>query len=324
MLLSIWRCAFIFLFLISGCQRNRTRHTQSSCTILQALPEKDLKTLDSFFQILCREYDFAYTLFGNKPMSMACYSSSLGSTAIYHPAEYLNLEKGWELWENYKTLFPSKQFVFKKCTDNISAIFLLNKQLVLDHILQNQKKFEEILKRKIEPQEFLQQLCHSEHGIMELLAESSELLGILLGYGKTNAMLFERRAKICMHLNAQMMPPFSSGCEIENLQPSSLNFVKLYRNTKPPKDLSISSSASKYNSLAEELNDITSHSEFFELYGSDFYLDQFIAPVFMMRRENPENQDLMRSYLATKLHLRQIYKEGPFLEITLNQWMCPQ
>jgi len=322
MIRSIWLILFVFLAVFSGCQKKH--QVQTSYCILQSLPERDIKDLDSFFQLLCREYDFAYTLFGEKPMSMAYYSSHLSSFSVYHPAVFLTLEKGWDLWKNYSTLFPSKEFVLKKCKDKDTlAIFLINKKYVLNTISENQIKFEEILNQKIEPQEFLQQLCDSEQDVMTLLNDNSELLGILLGYGKTNAMLFKRKANICRHLNAKMTPPFTSQHDIEKLQPSGQNLVDLYRSEESQIDLAIFP-LSKYNSIADELNEILSNEEFFELYGSDFFLDRFISPVFMMRKKDQETEQLNETYFSTKLKLRQLYQQESFLEITLNQWMWPQ
>lgn len=325
MVRSTWLIVFLFLAVFSGCQKTHTQKAQSSYNVLQSLPEKDVKVLDSFFQLLCREYDFAYTLFGKKPMSMVYYSSNLTSWSVYHPIEFLTLEKGWELWEDYSIFFTSDEFVLKKCKDkNTSAVFLINKRQALKTISEHLIKFEGILNQKIKPHEFLKQLCNSEQDIMKLLNDNSELLGILLGYGKVNAMLFERKANICKHLNAKMTPPFTSQRDIEKLHPSGQNFVELYRGKESKFDLAILSPLTKHDSLADEMNDIISHEEIFELYGSDFFLDRFISPVFMMRKEDPETQELQASYFATKLKLRQLYQQESFLEITLNQWMCPQ
>src|SRR5262249_28660259 len=144
--------------------------------------------------------------------------------------------------------------------------------------------------QKIEPDWLLQRLCDSEQDVMKLLNDNTELLGILLGYGKVNAMLFERKANICQHLNAKMTPPFTSQSDIVKLQPSGQNLVTLYRCEEPKSALANCSPLSKYDSLADELNDILSHEEIFELYGSDFFLDRFISPVFMMRQKDLETQ----------------------------------
>lgn len=324
MIRFIWLGAFVFLAVFSGCQQKHTQQVRLSSNILQSLPEANLRVLESFFEILCCEYPFAYTLFGKKPMSIAYYFSNFASY-IYDPMEYLSLEKGWELWKEYSPLFPSNQFVLKKCRDGETfIIFLINKTQAFRVISENLIKFEEILNQKVEPDKFLQQLCDPEENVMKLLNESSELLGILLGYGKVNAMVFERKVNITNYLNAKMTPPFTSQGDIEKLQPDSQKWIELCRSKTFEPILASCSPLSGYESLAAELNDILAREEFFELYGSDFFLDRFISPVFMMRKEDPETQELKKSYLATKLQLRQIYQQGSFLEITLNQWMYPQ
>ena len=330
---SIWLVILIFFSVFAGCKKNSSRQSQSSShTILQSIPEKDREVLDSFFQFLLSKDTFAYTLFGKKPMSVTPYIQvTSGATGIiyqrgiYHPSDYFTLEKGWELWKNYGALFPSDEFVLKECKeDELVTIFLINKSQVLNTISENLNTFEEILDRQIRPQDFLQQLCDPHQDIMESLNDSSSLLGILLGYGKTNAMLFERKSNILTHLVEKMTPPFSSRHDVENLQPFGQYFVNRCKSRTFIQTIPICSPSPQYNSLADEFNDILSNEEGFELYGSDYLLDRFNSPVFMMRKEDPETKELEKAYFATKLQLHQIYQQGPFLEITLNQWMYPK
>ena len=314
----------VLLLTFSGCQKKETEQVQSSLKPLQFFAESDLNALDSFFQVLFREYNFAYTLFGKKPMSMACYWSSPVLFSMYNPAQFLHLEKGWRLWQQYSSFFPSADFVLKKLKSDrfVSSIFLINKKEVLKVILENQEKFEESLKQKIDPEKFLEQLCDSEGDLIALV--NAELLGLLLGYGKVNAMFFERKADIFKHLNAKMNPPFTCQSEIEKLKPFGQEFLKLCRRRESKLDLAALPFLSQQDSLAEELNSILSNEQIFEVYGSDFFLDRFISPVFVMRKDDPETEQLHKSYFATKLKLHRVYQQESFLETTLSQWMCPQ
>ncbi len=190
-------------------------------------------------------------------------------------------------------------------------------------ISDNIDTFQEILDRRIDSEQLLQELCYSERDVIEILNGNSALLGILLGYGKINSTNFERKVNICHELNAKMTPPFSAAQEIKSLLPFSRILVGLYDNgtfSYPSKE---SYPSSQGISLADELNDILSN-ESFQLYGSDFFLDKIIAPIFAARKESPETEKLHKDYLATKHQLNQAYLQGSFLKVTLNQWMCPQ
>ena len=331
MMKSAFLISLFFVTLFAGCKKSSSHRIQSSRTdvhsILQTMPDQDRAVLDSFFQLLVRDYDFSYTLFGNKPISMACYSSQVTLCTFYHPTEFLTFENGWELWRHYASCFPSNEFILKRSRDNrgVLEIFLINKRHALQVISNHLDTFQEILNRCIDPQQLLQQLCCSQQDIMEILNNDATLLGILLGYGKINSANFERKVNICNHLNAKMTPPFSAHQDMKSLLPVSRNLVSLYDNGTfcyPSEKDCLPSSQD--TSLTEELNDILSHEDTFEVYGSDFFLDKIIAPVFVARKDSPETEKLHEDYLATKQKLHQAYLQRSFLEVTLNQWMDPQ
>lgn len=321
---------FLFISLLfllySGCNKDSTQLRPSSFSDLQvtlrSIPEKDRDALDSFFQLLSRDYDFAYTLFGKKPVSLACYASKPTLWTLHYPSESLNFEKGWITWMRYASLFPSQVFVLKKCqTDrDVSEIFLINKEQVLRVINENLKLFQETLGIETEPKALLQRLCDPEQEVMHTLQGHSGLLGILLGYGSVNSMLFKRKLNICHAINAKMTPPFHIH-HLESLTPISRNLVSLF-NEKAFTNPQVSNAPSlQQHALVNALNDMLSHECPFELYGTDSFLDTFIPPSFMMQTENPETEQLAKDYLETKQHLRKIYLQGPFLEVTLKQWM---
>lgn len=319
-----------FLAVFSGCEKKSSHQTPSSHGdiphILQTLPEQDRKDLDAFFQLLSRHECFSYTLFGNKPISIACYPSQASSSDLYHPKNFLILEKGWEVWQSYASLFPSDEFVLKRYKNNdegLIEIYLINKKHALQVISDNLDTFQFILGNHVNPQKLVEQLCDSQQDIMEILNDNS-VLGILFGYGKINSRNFERTSSIIDNLNAKMTPPFSADDEIKSLSPMSRTFVDLFKNkpfSYPSKECFPSSDSA---SLSEELNELFSHKDFFEVYGSDALLDKMMPPAFAVRRDSLETKKLQEDYLATKQKVDQVYLHGSFLEITLNQWMYPQ
>lgn len=146
---------------------------------LEKIPARDRIVLDEFFQTLMRDHTFAYTLFGNKPVSVADY-------AKFEDKDYaqLSFERGWEAWQQYAYLFPSPCFVLKKeVTDGIhqiESIWIFNKNNVLKNIDQ--------LMPGVNSDEFVSSFLSSE--LTWMFCQNNTLLGTLFGYGEENALCF--------------------------------------------------------------------------------------------------------------------------------------
>lgn len=315
--------------LFSGCQKDASHRTlpihPTVYRVLQAMPNLDREVLDSFFRLLSSDHNFSYTLFGNKPVSLVDYSARVTLGTLYHPNEALIFERGWERWESYAALFPSHEFILKRCKGNKSiGIFLIHKKHTLESISDHLDIFQKILGYHVYPQQLLEQLCDPQQDVMKTLNQSSTLMGILLGYGMTNSADFERKAAICKYLNAKMTPPFSGHREMEALQPASRHLVKCYDSktfSYPPKDCIASQESS---SLADELNNMLARQDTFELYGGHYFLDKIATPIFVARKGTPETKKLHADYLATKQKLHQVDLQNAFLEVTLSQWIDPK
>ena len=292
-------------------------------SVLASIPEKDRDLLNSFFRFLLSDDPFAYTLYGKKPMSMAVYFSHVWS--LYHPGPSLILEKGSEVWKKYALKFPSDEFALKFFKDNrgVSNILLINKTNMLNVIHKNLGIFKEILGPDMDPNQLVYDISFGEEDFMKILKNDSALLGILLGFGNVNSKCFERKVVICEGINSKMTPPFSFVEDLISLKPESKHLVDCYREKSFSSALERLAPSKGYSNLGEELNEILLRQEFFEVYGSDYLLDQYLSPVFAMDRDDPETKALQEEYLETKKKIIQAYSKGDFLEVTLNQWMNP-
>lgn len=316
-----WVLVF-FLFTLSSCKKNSSFETTAP-SILQMIPEKDYDQLDAFFQLIFRYKSFAYTLFGSKPMSMCCYLSTPNLFTLYHPKEFLTLERGWEVWKRYFSCFPSDHFVLKKVSVEDGpgrSIFLIHKKCTLQVIKNHLDTFHRAL-GSIDPKQLLERLCNPNEDIEKVLQGHANLLGILLGYGEANAMHFERMVDIAEYLEKKMTPPFSSYKEIQSLSPDSRKLLSIY-NKKMAFPSSICTPSPQYSSLAEELNNILLQRTIFEL--NDWMVSKIVSPVFMSRKQDIQTEILRKDYKATMKKLRKVYREDPFLEVTLTQWMAPK
>ena len=284
--------------------------------LLSEIPPADRTTLDLFFQALFREDPFAYTLFGEKPMSIADYCTSdicLGE----EERKSRILEKGWVVWESYRYLFPSEIFVLKrkKTSQHHHCITLLNKRQALKIIRANFDLYCLANNNITKPEDILRELCKEDPALQ---IGRQDQIGVLLGFGRHNATHFRRMVEIGASLRAKLTPPFFFSDEIDRLTPEY-------------KEQSLSSSPIQKSDLRAvcpstledesfELNRLLEKKSWFHLPGSEFVLDFTAVPAFADFGESPE---LVESYGQTRRQIHRAYQEGSFLEVTLKQWMDP-
>ncbi len=167
-----------------------TEHTLS-------LPIKDRKRLFALMQNLFAEDNFAYTILGSKPLSWATYRNPLpfvnwesfhNSFSRYHR----NLRSGWETWGKYRHLFPLANFwaESKKCRPSWTSILLVNEEAFNTVINNNKKDFQEVLCREVVDGFQLLREARNCSLMNEVLKGHQALMGIVLGYGRTNSWKF--------------------------------------------------------------------------------------------------------------------------------------
>lgn len=95
-------------------------------------------------------------------------------------------------------IFGSDKFIFKEsAAENDTRIFILiNKQKFTEVFLDNRDIFINILGSTVTSEKLLNELETSQRNIVEILDNHLGLLGILLGYGRENSLLYARRDKI--------------------------------------------------------------------------------------------------------------------------------
>jgi hypothetical protein len=306
MQISSFFFVFTLLLLFTGC--DRTQNT---------IPLEDKKALEEFFELLVKDNDYAYTLFGSKPVSIADYNS-------WNPTSFETLifERGWASWCKYSYLFPSQNFVLRRLNlgskygINYREILVINKQAVLNTLRTHLQLIQEHLQVDFTAEMLLSKLLEDDQ-LLTKLTQRGDMLGILLGYGKTNAINFEKRLSLSLYIHEATLPPLKEN--LEGLNPLSLLFVKGYARSKfvpssasPSLDLSF---------LIQELNKITEIDAAFELEKSDYPLDKIQTPIFNAVLEDEETKQLYKDYSAMRNKIEEAYKDKPIFEVTINQWM---
>jgi hypothetical protein len=178
----------LLIILITALRVEPSALTKEQKTILQkelsALSKEENKRLRGLFDHHFFFTDFAYTLFGTKPMSIG-YLLPTQKT-----------KKGWEAWEKINGSFDSKEFIIRKYTyNNHEFILVANLKKIEQIYRQNQFYFEQAFNGLMTFDALV--LCLREDGpLFQELMHDHLLVGILLGYGTHNAELFAKNQKL--------------------------------------------------------------------------------------------------------------------------------
>jgi len=154
----------------------------------------DKEKIEKFFSYLLFDEGFSYVLFGSKPMSTTGFDKNIQPTCeemLQHPM--FELESLWQVWKKYSDSFPMKDFfLFTQSRDGWFEVFLINKINALKTIEANLSLFRNKLERNLSPKEILENIITSRNVFIDGLNKSQALYGLLLGYGKKNAVGFEK------------------------------------------------------------------------------------------------------------------------------------
>lgn len=189
-------CLFVLFTLclalpISGFQRAEVSK------VLSGISENDRKSLELFFQELIYKEDFGFTLFGDKPISLTGYFDPLPIGNYLQIRRNNLLKNGWETWKKYHSLLPQSNYLLieEQEEDGIHIITIINKKALRKVIQENLDLFQKVLGNNFTLEEFIRKM-EEKKILFSLLCRHEGLYGILLGYGKTNACLYQRREEL--------------------------------------------------------------------------------------------------------------------------------
>ncbi len=138
---------------------------------------------------------FGYTLFGSKPLScVSCTKDPLFLIdSVFEPNAYSISRVYWPIWQQYSSRLCFNNFIFvENSWAHTYEIYLINKKLCVNTIKRHLCDFQRILRTDKEPKVILNQILHSKNIFKEGLCGSHYLMGLLFGYGKNNALAFEK------------------------------------------------------------------------------------------------------------------------------------
>lgn len=226
--------------------------------IVEKIPPEDRKTLEELFFSFVYGDNFGYTLFGDKAVALsACFKITPWENFL-ELGEWDGLFwKKWETWEKYKTLFPIREYILTREKSSFGAefFFLINKKTFIGLLKNNLETFEAILKINIHPEQFISKIENGETSFLESINNSEMLLGMCLGYGKWNALLFSQRDKIFKNDCLK----FFGSYERSLLRISSVHFMA------DPDHEETLHLKEKYDQLRGKLSAIYAKGNFFEI-----------------------------------------------------------
>ena len=296
---SLMECVFfikeIKYFALLLCLIFYPLYAEDLSQILKQIPEKDLEDIRDLFSHFIYKNHFAYTLFGEKAVSLACCTISepsefrIPKKLKRKPIQIANNTLGvkWEKWKQYQSLFPIKKYLIIEETawfsPYIRHILLINKDQFVKVFNKNQAIFHRELGDQVTGEGLLAQI--EKQGKLRSIIKHSELLfGILLGYGEHNVALYNKRK------------------HLQDLY-DQYKYV-LIKNAPTIKEL---------DQQADELTDVLQPCG---EYG--YSLLPIPSTYFVADPQSKETLALKRKYQTLREKASAIYTRGDVLEITLS------
>lgn len=252
------------------------------------IPEEEQNELKLLFRTLFADNDLGYTLFGDKPMSF-CYLSTCAPGISTHDEIFKIYQKG------RIPLLPGLAALQKLPIRNDNYTFIIYEKNGIPDliIIINKKSLHSVFHNNIDvfkkkygdDETFLSSLEEKKFDLEDLF-QNHLALGILLGYGRKNAELFQRREHL---LNNQMRIPLAFN---------------------PPPSLSFCSVDEELCALDRLLKPIR--------HGN--YLLLLVQPIhFVGDLSSQETLQLQSQYRTTHKQLTQLFSQKDWFQIILNR-----
>lgn len=200
----------LILFVLFACMNLSASDYSHTIEIINSIPKNDREEIKSLFKDLFKTHTFAYSLYGDKPMTYCDVSleeshllkvledfpldqSCKEILEVYSEPNRLIKER-WKIWKKYSDRFEIKKFLLiEKTIGKKRRIFLINKEAFKKIISQEINIFKKFIDHEISAEKLLNQFQLENTNVFSILHDNEGLLGILLGFGKHNAILFQKR-----------------------------------------------------------------------------------------------------------------------------------
>jgi hypothetical protein len=317
---------FFFIILVS-CSSSHEKIIEKK---IATIPLEDKKKLEALFQQMMTGDYFPCTLFGNKPITFQEFQSDpwkISSQYMLNPYSFFYLEVGWETWEKYKPIFPSKRFIFTivPCKVGYQFIILINRPAFEEIFQKNQDIFQNALGPKITSDKILKEFEAGQKTFEEILNNHEGLVGLVLGYGRENSMKTYRSDALQLQLLKKSFHPLTSASLYKELPKKTQNFLKvkekkiLTKGTKWHQILQYNDVQIDKKDICNELTKLSNNLEFFRLEG-DYFPYYLESPNFSCIKDSKESNQLKKEYGDAMKKARKAFKQTSFLQGFLEQY----
>lgn len=266
--------------------------------VLQKLPSQDRDALTYLFKRLLFQEDFAYCLWGTKPIAIddGIYKNTdweMFSKTFKYPkisedkGESNYYKEGVYAWRKYKHLFKLQKFILldeeKDLFPKSVAIALINKEEFKKLVNCHLPIFQSVLGKEVTADSLLEKIEEKKESLKKTIAYHEGLLGLLLGYGEQNAFLFNEKITLFKILE----------------RPTLLHFIFNHKLLKP-----------KYEKANEKLKCFHSFDD----------SPSLINPLYFgADLSHPETIALQKKYQKEREEITESYSKENFLEVTLKR-----
>lgn len=305
------KSVFLAVLLIFSCRLFCTEPKTYVQQQLAQMPDDDRDVLRLYFETLLAQ-NFAYTLFGDKPVSAdGYYAPAYGDNSMKSAV----LRHGKQVWLKYCHLFTGERFVFVyQQRDDFEDVYLINKKAVLDTVGMHLCEFKKVLGDHVTPEIVLEQLVRSDTTYYEVLHHHGGLVGLMYGFGHVNAFLFYRLWEVEVAIEKWLNPPFILHVP-EKIDQDPFNYymeVAISTDECASMPAELKALFVEYHVLKGQMNSFTDEDAL-----SLSTLCLFPLPNFGARVDHPETLALKERYNKTRQICTQSYSQGDFLEVTL-------
>ncbi len=288
-----------------------------------SISEEETVVLEHFFRALIEETEGGYVLYGQKPVCAHAFSKELFTINSPWHAHFVALREGARIWKKLSSEVKNAHFsVFINEKEEARLpgwihLFVINRPLFLKTVKENLSLFQYVLGPKTTPEKLLEKMASS---FDSTLHEDKVLIGLILGYGRENALYVSRMEYISAYLNAAGDIPFK--CTKKSPEDQLRGFL-----LPPPENLyafKIVTPSCGFQTLEEELNELESQikvsSEKLETSIPNFifgHIDDRAANQLVAKLEKAQNE--IKSLLNSKNFLQKTLKSFLNEEFTVPQ-----
>lgn len=296
-----------------------TKQTENLQNILTSMPIEDRQDLECLFRYLMADGDFAYALFGDKPIAFSDFYVDLELGFFFNQStlnSFATIYKGWLVWQKYKSSFPSNSFILM---DYVSVDYKL-----IGFVLYHKQKVQALYDKHQPLMNIVFQdvdriatvICSPTLEHLKLEYDKHlyhQALGLLLGYDATNAKRFRDKFEL---IDALMIGPFA----LEGLNVKTTETILLNLQDKKSIDSQYSNFRElKIPDIIRQLNNLSDNLKVINLSLRDETLSPIKIPKYMAFEGDQEVIARQKAYDKIRDRLIKIYFSENFLEIILSR-----